>query len=70
VLNNSTDKKEIYLLGKLRGDPTENKAIAILAKTEFKIDDVKEFGLKRGVVNFEEYFHNSIFRKYWLKMQG
>jgi len=35
VLNNSTEDKTIYLLGKLRGDPTESKAIAILAKTEF-----------------------------------
>lgn len=56
------------MLGNLRGDPTENKAIAILAKTEFRPDDLKNLGNKKGVIDFEEYFHNSNFRKYWLKM--
>lgn len=50
VLNNTPDDKTIYLLGKLKGDPTENKAIAILSKTEFTQNDIKEFGSKKGVV--------------------
>jgi hypothetical protein len=56
------------LLGKIRGDPTDNKAIAILSKTEFQTSQVKELGRKLKVVSSEEYFHNSIFRKYWLRL--
>jgi m7GpppX diphosphatase len=66
-LNNNPQEKSIILLGKVKGDPTSNKAIAIISKTEFTTDQVKEF---RKIKQFEqdEYFHNNIFRKYWLKL--
>jgi hypothetical protein len=38
--------KSISLLGKLRGDPTDSKAIAMISKTEFKLEHVEQLGLK------------------------
>ncbi len=69
MLNNSPEDRTIYLLGRLKGDPTDNKAIAILSKTEFQEDQVKDLG-KNKALEQEEYFHNDIFRKYWLKIGG
>jgi len=66
-LNNNTQDKSIILLGKIKGDPTDNKAIAIISKTEFTNEQVKSFG-KIKQFEYEEYFHNNIFRKYWLKL--
>ncbi len=78
VLNNTPEERTIALLGRMRGDPTDSKALAILSKTEFTPELV--LGLGRGtqkrkhhlgnqLVSFEEYFHNTIFRKYFLQMQ-
>lgn len=71
VLNNMPDTKTINLLGTLRGDPTGSKAIACLSKTEFKLEHVENIN-KKGEKNLEqeEYFHNDIFRKYWLRIGG
>lgn len=71
MLDQHPEFKGINLLGKLRGDPTDSKCIVNLSKTEFKLEHVEEMG-KRGNQkdNHEEYFHNDIYRKYWLKMGG
>ncbi len=66
-INNNPQEKTIVLLGKIKGDPTRNKAIAIISKTEFTNDQVKNFN-KIKQFEQEEYFHNDIFRKYWLKL--
>lgn len=74
VLNNTPEDRTIYLLGRIKDDPTDSKAVAILSKTEFSSDEM--LGLGRGkskkyvhnpAMKAEEYFHNSIFRKYWLQ---
>jgi len=36
VLNNTPEDRTVYLLGRMKGDITGSKAIAILTKTEFK----------------------------------
>ena len=35
MLSQNTEDKSVALLGKLRGDPTDSKAVVILSKTEF-----------------------------------
>ena len=73
VLNQAPEHKSISLLGKLRGDPTDAKCIANLSKTEFQLAHVEQLGNGKGNKagdQFEEYFHNDIYRKYWLKFGG
>ena len=36
VLNEDAETKTIYLLGRFRRDPTENRALLIMRKTEFE----------------------------------
>jgi hypothetical protein len=38
VLNNDAETRSIWLLGKFKGDPTENLLIMTLRKTEFTED--------------------------------
>lgn len=44
VLNNTPEDRTIYLLGRIKDDPTDSKAIAILSKTEFSSDEVLGLG--------------------------
>ena len=69
-LNNMPESRSIALLGRLRGDPTDCKAIAVLSKKEFSSEQVQELNKKLKTTEAEEYFHNSIFRKYWLGLGG
>lgn len=62
------------MLGRIKDDPTGSNAIAILTKTEFTANEVLGLGRNKSkkydhnpVTKFEEYFHNNIFRKYWLQ---
>jgi len=59
----------------MRGDPTQDYVIAILSKTEFPVDTMQYLGRNNPVTNkrisasfVEEYFHNDIFRKYWINL--
>jgi len=70
VLNQQPEFKSISLLGKLRGDPTDAKCIANLSKTEFQLEHVEKLGKGKQNDTIEEYFHNDLYRKYWLKFGG
>lgn len=65
-LDNNLETKSIALLGRIKGDPTDCKAIAILTKKEFSSERIQELNKKIQAREADEYFHNSIFRKYWL----
>ena len=74
-MKNDPESCRVNLLGTLRGDPTQDKAIAILSKTEFPVDQVQYLGKQNPVTNkrvkatdMEEYFHNDMFRKYWVNL--
>ena len=61
VLNNEVSTKQIYLLAKLRGDPTKTQAILICRKTEFKEEEM----FKKLIYKQDQYHHNNEFRKFW-----
>jgi m7GpppX diphosphatase len=69
-LNNMPESRSIALLGRLRGDPTDAKAIAVLSKKEFSSEHMQELNKSLRATEAEEYFHNSIFRKYWLQLSA
>lgn len=47
ILNNDSEIRKVWLLGKFRRDPTDNQVIMILNKTEFDEDSIKEFFAER-----------------------
>ena len=77
VLNEDAELKVIWLLGRFRRDPTENRALLVMKKTEFDEKQIREFfpaikkeGGKRGTQNMstEQFFHNNEWRKYWFDL--
>ncbi len=72
VLNNDAETRSIWLLGKFKGDPTENLLIMTLRKTEFTEDQMREIfdapTRKKHKIQSKQYFHNSEFRKYWFNL--
>mmetsp|Transcript_6797 Transcript_6797/g.8099 ORF Transcript_6797/g.8099 Transcript_6797/m.8099 type:complete len:100 (+) Transcript_6797:531-830(+) len=77
ILNNDADTKKIWLLGRFQRDPTDNQVVLTLSKTEFEEGSIREMfpdrqGQKRlggrtGQL-FEQYFHNSEWRKCWYSL--
>ena len=66
VLNNEVSTKQIYLLGKLKNDPTNTPAILICRKTEFKEEEM----LNKLIYRQDQYHHNNEFRKFWTQMSN
>ena len=48
ILNSDCDLKKIWLLGRFQKDPTDNKVVLIMSKTEFEESAVRDLFPERG----------------------
>ena len=72
ILANNTANKVVYLLGTFNGDQSGDKAIVKFEKTEFVAAELQNLGKNEDespLVKADEYFHNDIFRKFWVLLK-